>query len=607
VVLWAVHALATHAERPGHIVNIGSIHFARWVVLPGTARLLFFSNYGGTWVSYLEDFIARAAAGLSAIWSNTQDFPRTRRLTEGGAADGERFKRWARRQQIPTLFWYTAYPELTTSRIRANAAIRHGFAGASTEAAAAKWLLDLSFPMPRADGLQMDDVPTLVFGGLKPLNCAHALLIRFGPRARDWLAGIEHRILYGEVLPQQPALVIGLTASGLEQVAGDPAVLQGFPTAFQHGMAAPWRARALGDTGGNAPEKWWWGWDRTAVDAIVVIYARDAATLDREVAGFTRDLQAGGHAVVHQLALDPVPPKGQDVHEPFGFIDGISQPVIRGTRRWQTHRPSIHQVEPGEMVLGQRDNLGCVTPAPRFHGVDIGSNGTFLVVRQLEQHDVAFERYLDDAVDAIRLDDDRLPAYIQGKAELRKWIEAKMVGRWREDGSSLVRHPQPPGTPNRVTVKNDNDFLFGAEDPHGLACPFGAHIRRANPRDSFEPGSGVQIGITNRHRIFRVGRTYDARQPGPLGPGLLFMCVNADIEGQFEFLQRTWAFGRSFHGLPDEVDPVVGDRAYGADTMTIPTPNGPLRLNRLANFVTVRGGAYFFLPGRAALRRLLQL
>ena len=55
------------------------------------------------------------------------------------------------------------------------------------------------------------------------------------------------------------------------------------------------------------------------------------------------------------------------------------------------------------------------------------------------------------------------------------------------------------------------------------------------------------------------------------------------------------------------VDPVVGDRAYGADTMTIPTPNGPLRLNGLANFVTVRGGAYFFLPGRAALRRLLEL
>ena len=58
------------------------------------------------------------------------------------------------------------------------------------------------------------------------------------------------------------------------------------------------------------------------------------------------------------------------------------------------------------------------------------------------------------------------------------------------------------------TFEPDNDFLFGTEDPQGLRCPLGAHIRRANPRESFEPGSHEQIEITNRHRIIRVGRFY---------------------------------------------------------------------------------------------------
>ncbi|TIV93258.1 MAG: cytochrome, partial [Mesorhizobium sp.] len=112
--------------RPGFLATINTIHFARWVLLPGTNRLMFFSNYGGSWESYLEDFIAKASAGLTGVWSNTDGYPRTRWLFLDGARDGDRFKRWARRQQVPTLFWYTAYPNLNTTRIRINSRIRRG-------------------------------------------------------------------------------------------------------------------------------------------------------------------------------------------------------------------------------------------------------------------------------------------------------------------------------------------------------------------------------------------------------------------------------------------------------------------------------------------------
>lgn len=609
-VLWGVQAQATYVARPGFLSGIGSIHFARWVRLPGTNKLLFFSNYGGSWASYLEDFIAHAAEGLSAIWSNTRGFPRTRGLVRGGATDSERFKRWGRRQQIPTRFWYTAYPDLTTFRIRANAQIRHGFAGVSTEAAAAEWLRLVGFAAAPAGTVDTAEIPTLAFGGLKPLNYAHCLIVRLGAqKGREWLRQVAPDLRYGEERPALHALVAGLSASGVRKVVPDPRVLDGFPSAFVHGMAAPWRARVLGDTGASAPDNWSWGKWGDEADAVLMVYADEPEVLKREVDRRLQQLADHGHSLMHQVVLDKLPEKGGAVREPFGFIDGISQPIMRGTRKWVVQRNAINQVEPGELVLGYPDNLGTVAPTPRYNGRDIGRNGTFLVVRQLEQNVDAFNAYLEKVAAQIQ-HGGRIPDEVSSPDELREWIAAKMVGRWREDGSSLVRHPLPPTHKARgVTHAGDNDFLFGKEDPHGARCPLGSHIRRANPRESFEPGSPVQIGITNRHRIFRVGRVYSP-QNGWQKPGLLFMCVNADIEDQFEFLQQTWVLGRSFHAMADEVDPVLaGPMSAAGNAITIPTARGPLRLPALAGlhpFITVLGGGYFFMPGKSALELLVR-
>jgi Dyp-type peroxidase family len=270
---------------------------------------------------------------------------------------------------------------------------------------------------------------------------------------------------------------------------------------------------------------------------------------------------------------------------------------MRGSMRWSKADSAVHSVEPGELVLGYRDNLGTTAPLLQCNGRDIGRNGSFLVVRQLEQHRDRLDDYAIDAADKLA-DDPRVPKL--SRAELAEWIKARMVGRWK-DGTSLVKHPEKPGSQDDPPRAPDNTFMFGREDPDGLRCPLGAHIRRANPRDSFEPGSPVQLGITNRHRILRVGRVYEPAKGD--NPGLLFMCVNADIERQFEFLQQTWLLGPDFDGLNNEIDPVVGHRG-DEDTMTIPTPGGPLRLPGLKKFVTVRGGGYFFMPSRSAVRAL---
>ena len=601
--LWVVGAFAAYRSRPGYLSDIGTIHFARWILLPGTDKLLFFSNYTGSWESYLEDFILKAHSGLTGVWSNAQGFPRTTKLVQGGAKDGDRVKRWARRQQNPTRFWYTAYPELTAGRVRINAAIRDGFATASTESDAARWLVNFRYAPPKDYTIESDRVPTLVFGALPSLNCARTLVLRLSDvlsGARGWLAAIESDIGYGQRRPAGATLVLGLSESGLRKLGLDEQTLSTFPTAFQHGMAAPWRARALGDVGDNEPDRWWWGGLENKADAILNLYAQSEDALQRQTDQHKAQLRSFGIRVIHEVLLDKVPPKNTPIDEPFGFTDGISQPIVRGTRKWVIARNQIHVVEPGEMILGYPDNLGYVPPSPcGADGRDLGRNGTYLVVRQIEQDKVSFDRYLAAAAAGL-VGDPRVPA---GDAQwVAGWIGAKMLGRW-PDGTSLVRHPDQPGSVSRPGTLPDNDFLFGSEDPDGLRCPFGAHIRRVNPRESLDPGSGEQLASSNRHRIFRVGRRY-APQNGWLNPGLLFMCVNANIERQFEFVQQTWMLGSSFHGLENEIDSLV--RSPGlSDVLTIPTEKGPLRLKGMGKFVTVRGGGYFFMPGKSAVSVLI--
>ena len=166
IAFWVIGQLAAQRFAPGYLGELGTIHFARWVLLPGTNKLLFFSNYGGSWESYLEDFITKATNGLTGVWSNTIGFPKTENLFTKGATDGERFKYWARRQQQPTRFWYSAYPRLTTARIRMNAAIRQGLATVSTEDEASAWLSLSARALPSPSLIETSDVQTILFGGL---------------------------------------------------------------------------------------------------------------------------------------------------------------------------------------------------------------------------------------------------------------------------------------------------------------------------------------------------------------------------------------------------------------------------------------------------------
>jgi hypothetical protein len=141
-VLRAIDLLARRHYNQGSLGGITTIHFARWIIVDDRF-LLFFSNYDGSWESYLGDFIDLAATGLTGVWSNTRLFPRTRWLLQDGARDEERFKAWTRAHQVPSQVWYSAYPKLSVKNTLTNARIADGLVNPPADDAALQSLLEL--------------------------------------------------------------------------------------------------------------------------------------------------------------------------------------------------------------------------------------------------------------------------------------------------------------------------------------------------------------------------------------------------------------------------------------------------------------------------------
>jgi hypothetical protein len=139
-VLWAVNLLARARATHGELSGIPSIHFAHWSMIDNGRRLLFLSNFDGSWENYLDDFIDKASVGLTGVWSNTLNFPRTYFLIFGGAEDGPRFKAVARDGQIVTNTWYSAYRDQTVQGIDNNSTIREQLLEALDKTATAELL-----------------------------------------------------------------------------------------------------------------------------------------------------------------------------------------------------------------------------------------------------------------------------------------------------------------------------------------------------------------------------------------------------------------------------------------------------------------------------------
>jgi deferrochelatase/peroxidase EfeB len=476
-----------------------------------------------------------------------------------------------------------------------------------------------------------NDIQALLRAGFSTLTEACFLLLQVADAvaARDWLAGVEVTSVADLDTPQNSVVQVALTAAGMRALGVAESVVAGFSAEFLGGLgndAA--RSRRLGDVGADAPAHWDWGWGETEPHVLVLLYAEPG-----QLAALRARIATPGFAVLRSLETSDM----KD-HEPFGFMDGISQPTIdwSGRRQPQTEADLDYGnlLTPGEFLLGYQNEYGLLTERPLLDPArhpraaamlpsafdspgkrDLGRNGSYLVFRQLQQDVRGFWRFMAVNGDPV------------ATAE-------RMVGR-SMDGLPLLETQHAPirGVGHDATDRAENQFTYRG-DPNGLVCPIGAHVRRANPRTGDMPGGPMGkfqqliclagfgpdpqadlVAASRFHRLLRRGREYGrflpaaqaqaADAPDPQA-GLHFICLGANIGRQFEFIQNAWLQSGKFAGLWGEADPLTGNRAApDTDAFSLPRAGRPAdRITGLPRFVGVRGGAYFFLPGIRALRFL---
>ena len=474
--------------------------------------------------------------------------------------------------------------------------------------------------------IETSDVQGLVLQGYGKLRAAAYVVLEVtdADAARRWLRDVLPDISLGEARPATSALNVAFTARGLERLGLAPVTSAGFSLEFLEGITSAHRSRLLGDEGAAAPAHWTWGGpDGPEVHALLLAFATDEDSLADRLAGLRSRFADGG---LHELTCLETTDIGRGEH--FGFRDGLSQPAITGVG---AQAAPMHTVAPGEFLLGYLNEHGQYSRSPLVPAAadpgdllpkrprgdhaasgpaaagmedahDFGRSGSYLVLRTLDQDVGGFWRFMDTAT--------RTPDGEPDPAA-RTALAARMVGRW-PSGAPLTRSPET----DRPELAEDNDFGYHAEDPHGLGCPIGAHVRRTNPRDSLppKPGTADSIDVGKRHRLVRRGRPYgppvspetamtEDTDP-PARRGLHFVALCSDIARQFEFISHTWMMSPSFAGLLDDADPLLGGHTDRGTSFTVQGAPVRTRIREVPAFVTVRGGAYFFLPGARALRYL---
>ena len=402
-------------------------------------------------------------------------------------------------------------------------------------------------------------------------------------------------------------------------------------------MGMPTRSGVLGDIGESAPKDWELGGigrriengdlkerrfnDNAPIHAVLMFAALDQRALDHNLAQHKKGIHANGGLLIVSEQGGSRPPAQQ---EPFGFHDGISNPIVQGLPGHPT--PNRWVISTGDFVMGYEDEYDVYSPSPvvrkeedpdgilpplpdqqypQYH--DLGRNGTYMVYRKLEQDISGFWSYMREQAGG-------------SEAQSGEIIEvaSKCVGRW-PSGAPLVLTPDYD---DQALWKN-NFFTYVPTDLEGFGCPLGAHIRRANPRDAlaFYDDPDVSFKSTTRHRIARRSVSFgpphgfdpEDLERGVVPPavyeetqprGIHFFAINTDIARQFEFVQDTWINDGAFHALYDNKCPVIGDNnpeARNPSGMVFQRDPVRRRLLGLPRFVAARGGEYFFVPSIKAL------
>lgn len=440
---------------------------------------------------------------------------------------------------------------------------------------------------------------------------------------------------------------IGFTYPGLEALNIPERSLKGFPVDFTMGMKA--RGNILGDTGSNSAENWDSIWKEGNIHAWLSINGRDSEAVSQRfsevtelLAGFPGVELLSGHrgpngSTLNYQDASAVFENGQPTgKEHFGFTDGIGNPYFEGSGNHISRLPgrgklmrdgTWQPLATGEFVLGHPDEAREYPPAPEPKL--LSRNGTFMVYRKLHENVDTFSAYIDN-----------LAKDFDGSKDL---LMAKMSGRWPDNGAPLTlaaTDEAKTALDLRMTDltqrAQDGDACAVAQlkqlrsewinfsydaDKAGAKCPIGAHIRRTNTRGSLEtekdafnrPGA-----LVDRRRLMRRGLPYggiDETTSDSAEQGIIFMCIGASIERQFEFVQQQWVNYSNDFKLGNDKDPLIGNHQgqltdkhiiQASDAKQGEATKAPFFCTEMPRFVETRGGDYFFIPSITALRMIAE-
>lgn len=390
---------------------------------------------------------------------------------------------------------------------------------------------------------------------------------------------------------------VGFTSAGIKKLVPDANLGD---ASFAAGAST--QAKGLGDPvdGNGNLTTWLAPYTSGAIDGVLSVTGGDDDAVANEV------------TVIHGL-LDPVVTFGPIEqgavrpgefrgHEHFGFSDGISQPAPSALGLIPF--PGQQEVAAGFFVFGYDQSPATATRWMK--------NGSFMVFRRLKQLVPEFAAALQSAAGSLGTDADLLGA--------------RMMGRWKSGAPATLTPLQDDPAFGADATKN-NDFDFSGDQVQ-RKCPYGAHIRKMNPRVDL---TGKQADISPR-RILRAGIPFgpeltDAESTSGSTTserGLLFVCYQTSIANQFEFLQASWANNTGFvpgKTRPDETkaavtvgfDPIIGQNGAGpARTRftdeavpNFPVGNTRTTFDQATDVVVPEGGVYLFVPSLTAIVTVL--
>ncbi len=443
-------------------------------------------------------------------------------------------------------------------------------------------------------------------------HIAHRITSTLTVKAREFQLR-DHKTHGGKEPLPLVGLNLGFTNTGIQKLLEVSSLGD---ASFDKGAAA--QALTLGDAldGTGKLANWKPEFLSNNIDGVFLVTGGTQAAVDGEAKHVLGILGASITLIFDQTGQ--VRPGLERGHEHFGWLDGVSQPGVKGL---SVPFPGQRLLDPGHFVFGYP---GQAAPPPE----EWMNNGSFMVFRRLNQLVPEFGKFILDQAKNIQLND---PA---GTSQMDPvLLGARLVGRWKS-GAPLALTPSQDDTTLGADPNQNNNFDF-SDDPDQRRCPFSAHIRKSNPRADFDPTSpeALQEANVDPHRVIRAGI--------PFGPevspdeqlanattqerGLMFVCYQTSIPNQFEFIQIKWVnnpgfiFGKKRPSPPNDavvvgIDPIIGQSTLNGvpqpRTADEPIPNYPTgnvrsTLQEPVDFVVPTGGAYFFVPSIAALENEL--